>query len=156
MRDRSLGFEFILPKGAIVSGVRHVRGKMRPTTGQDELAAREHPLARENPYYAWLVLLARAIVCLGNLDTVEAADLENLSIADSIYLKNFYRQINPWQGDDPFLGDIPLYPHERLYREVATIAFYFHWSLAEILLFEHRQRWRWLEEINRLRSQSLP
>ncbi|MGK7917246.1 MAG: DUF6760 family protein [Prochloraceae cyanobacterium] len=39
---------------------------------------------------------------------------------------------------------------EQLYQEVASIAFYFHWSLEDILNLEHRERRRWLEEIDRL------
>ena len=102
-----LEFEFTLPKGAIVEQSCHSVGKMRLTTGQDEIVAREHPLARANPHYAWFVLLARVIVRLGNLDAIEIEHLENLPIADNIYLKTFYRQINPWQGDDPLLGESP-------------------------------------------------
>ncbi|MEO0948026.1 MAG: hypothetical protein AAFY11_07765 [Cyanobacteria bacterium J06641_5] len=37
---------------------------------------------------------------------------------------------------------------------MALIAFYFHWPLEDILRLDHRQRWRWLEEVNRLRVQS--
>ncbi|MEO0948025.1 MAG: phage tail assembly protein [Cyanobacteria bacterium J06641_5] len=108
MGDRNcLEFEFTLPKGAIVGQACHVLGKMRLATGQDEISAREHPLARANPHYAWLVLLARVIVRLGSLDAIEREHLENLPIADNIYLKTFYRQINPWQGDDSLLGESP-------------------------------------------------
>ncbi|QIZ72710.1 DUF6760 family protein [Oxynema aestuarii] len=42
------------------------------------------------------------------------------------------------------------YPLDLLYEEVAAIAFYFHWSLAEILKLEHRERRRWVEEIEKL------
>ena len=84
-----LAFEFTLPKGSFVAQTHQARGKMRLTTGQDEIFAREHPLALNNPHYAWPVLLARTIVCLGDLDRVEIEHLENLSIADSVYLKTF-------------------------------------------------------------------
>ncbi|MDT9189176.1 MAG: hypothetical protein P5681_15290 [Limnospira sp. PMC 894.15] len=39
------------------------------------------------------------------------------------------------------------YPLEDLYREVAFIAFYFHWSRADILNLEHGERQRWIGEI---------
>ncbi|MEB3885550.1 DUF6760 family protein [Lyngbya sp. CCY1209] len=42
------------------------------------------------------------------------------------------------------------YPLEDLYREVAFIAFYFHWSRAEILDLDHRERQRWIGEIANL------
>jgi hypothetical protein len=42
------------------------------------------------------------------------------------------------------------YPLERIYEEVAFIAYYFHWSLAEIIDLEHRDRHTWCEEISRI------
>ncbi|WP_442957310.1 DUF6760 family protein [Phormidium sp. CCY1219] len=41
---------------------------------------------------------------------------------------------------------------DRLHQEVATIAFYFHWSLDEILSLEHAQRHRWNGAIAQLKS----
>ncbi|MFN4869289.1 MAG: DUF6760 family protein [Pseudanabaena sp.] len=43
------------------------------------------------------------------------------------------------------------YPSERLYEEVAFIAFYFHWSREDILNLTHTERLRWVNEIMRLR-----
>ncbi|WP_369122830.1 DUF6760 family protein [Pseudanabaena sp. 'Roaring Creek'] len=43
------------------------------------------------------------------------------------------------------------YPLERLYEEVAFIAFYFHWSKEDILNLTHTERLRWVNEIMRLR-----
>lgn len=42
------------------------------------------------------------------------------------------------------------YPLERLYEEVAYIAYHFHWPLREILDLEHAERRRWVEEIGRI------
>jgi hypothetical protein len=42
------------------------------------------------------------------------------------------------------------YPQERLYEEVAFIAYYLHWSREEILALEHAERRRWCEEISRI------
>lgn len=42
------------------------------------------------------------------------------------------------------------YPLERLYEEVAYIAYYFHWPYEEIMNLEHRERRRWCEEISRV------
>ena len=39
------------------------------------------------------------------------------------------------------------YPLEQLHEEVAYIAYYFHWSLREILELEHHDRRRWAEKI---------
>ncbi|MEQ9237268.1 DUF6760 family protein [Coleofasciculus sp. E2-BRE-01] len=38
---------------------------------------------------------------------------------------------------------------DRLYQEVALIAFHFHWSLDDILNLEHEERLRWVTEIHR-------
>ncbi|NPV90563.1 MAG: hypothetical protein HPY50_07320 [Firmicutes bacterium] len=40
------------------------------------------------------------------------------------------------------------YPINRIYEEMAFIAYYFHWSQEEIMQLEHRERRRWCEEIS--------
>jgi hypothetical protein len=42
------------------------------------------------------------------------------------------------------------YAAPRLYEEVAYVAYYFHWSLNEILELEHPVRQRFVEEIGRI------
>jgi len=42
------------------------------------------------------------------------------------------------------------YAADRLYEEVAYVAYYFHWPLAEILDLEHPVRRRFAEEIGRI------
>jgi len=42
------------------------------------------------------------------------------------------------------------YPLERLYEEVAYIAYHFHWPLQEILELEHAERRRWVEQIGHI------
>ena len=44
------------------------------------------------------------------------------------------------------------YPLDRLYEEVAYMAYYFHWPLPEILDLEHGERRRWIEEIANINS----
>ena len=39
------------------------------------------------------------------------------------------------------------YATDRLYQEVAYVAFHFHWGLGEILDLEHPVRRRFVEEI---------
>ncbi len=39
------------------------------------------------------------------------------------------------------------YPQDRLYQEMAYIAYHFHWASTEILQMEHRERQRWVDEI---------
>lgn len=40
------------------------------------------------------------------------------------------------------------YPLDQAYREVAFIAFHFHWPADDILALEHAQRRRWVAEIS--------
>jgi hypothetical protein len=42
---------------------------------------------------------------------------------------------------------VTVYPLDRLYEEMAYIAFHFHWPCQEILYMDHQERQRWVEEI---------
>ena len=42
------------------------------------------------------------------------------------------------------------YPLERLYEEVAYIAYHFHWSSEAILEMDHSSRQTWVEEIAKI------
>ena len=42
------------------------------------------------------------------------------------------------------------YAPDRLYEEIAYVAYHFHWSLQEILDLEHPVRRRFTEEIGRI------
>jgi len=44
------------------------------------------------------------------------------------------------------------YAADRLYEEVAYIAYHFHWSRGEVLDLEHAERVRFVEEIARLNT----
>ena len=39
---------------------------------------------------------------------------------------------------------------DRLFEEVAYIAYHFHWAYDQIMGMEHRERHRWMEEIVRI------
>ena len=45
------------------------------------------------------------------------------------------------------------YPLEKLYEEVAFIAYHFHWSFDEIMNIEHKERQKWVEEISKINRQ---
>ena len=45
-------------------------------------------------------------------------------------------------------GTILGYPLEEIHEEVAFIAYHFHWSHADIMKLEHRERRRWVSEIS--------
>ena len=42
------------------------------------------------------------------------------------------------------------YPLDRLYEEVAYLAYHFHWSREDILQLDHRERARWAGQIARV------
>lgn len=42
------------------------------------------------------------------------------------------------------------YPLDRLHEEVAFMAYYFHWSLEEIVTLPHAERIRWCQEISNI------
>ena len=42
------------------------------------------------------------------------------------------------------------YPSDRLYEEVAYVAYYFHWPHDQVMAMEHRERQRWVAEISRI------
>lgn len=47
-------------------------------------------------------------------------------------------------------ANVPRYPADALYEEMAYIAYHFHWSLSEIGELEHGQRHKWVEEISKI------
>lgn len=42
------------------------------------------------------------------------------------------------------------YPLDKLYEEVAFIAYHFHWKHEEIMNMEHAERRKWCEEISKI------
>ena len=45
---------------------------------------------------------------------------------------------------------IPTYPTERLYEEMAFIAYHLHWPYRDIMNLEHPERIKWCKEISRI------
>jgi len=48
---------------------------------------------------------------------------------------------------------IPLYPEEKLYKEMSFIAYHFHWPIDTIISLEHRERIKWCNEISQINEQ---
>ena len=46
------------------------------------------------------------------------------------------------------------YASERLFEEVAYVAYHFHWSFEELLDLEHPVRRKFVEEIDRLNQRT--
>lgn len=88
-------FAFELPKGFVANdGVVHRRGTMRLATARDEILPLRDPRVRDNDAYLTVLLLARVIVELGDLDQVNAAVVEGLFAPDLAFLQDLYRRIN--------------------------------------------------------------
>jgi hypothetical protein len=45
-----------------------------------------------------------------------------------------------------------VYPLDRLYEEMAYIAYHFHWPHREIMRMEHPERQRWVDEIRAINN----
>ena len=43
-----------------------------------------------------------------------------------------------------------MYAPERLYEEVAYVAYHFHWSHDEVMNLDHSERTRFVQEIGRI------
>jgi len=54
------------------------------------------------------------------------------------------RRRGEWRGGG--LG----YPLDRLFEEVAYIAYHFHWPYQQIMGLEHGERQRWVDEIAKI------
>ncbi len=45
------------------------------------------------------------------------------------------------------------YSLNRLYEEVAFLAYHFHWDLETIMNLEHKDRQRWCEEVSKINQE---
>lgn len=92
-------YEFVLPKGYVdQDGNLHKRGVMRLATAADEILPMRDPRVAQNPGYLSIILLARVITKLGDLQMIDTRTIEGLFTADLAFLQNFYRQINEGDG----------------------------------------------------------
>ena len=88
-------FEFTLPRGFVDrEGKVHRKGVMRLATAMDEITPMRDPRVRNNQAYLVIILLARVITKLGDLNDVNPGIIENLFSVDLAYLQDFYRRIN--------------------------------------------------------------
>ncbi|ACK69256.1 conserved hypothetical protein [Gloeothece citriformis PCC 7424] len=88
-------FDFTLPRGLIdTKGRINRQGKMRLATAKDEIFVQQHPQVQENPAYSILIYLSQVITRLGSLSSVTPQLLEDLTVIDLAYLREFYNRIN--------------------------------------------------------------
>ena len=88
-------FSFTLPMGYVdAEGNLHREGTMRLATAFDEIAPLKDPRVHSNSAYLLIILLARVITKLGNLERINPKTIEGLFAADLAYLQDLYRHIN--------------------------------------------------------------
>lgn len=89
-------YAFTLPRGYVdPRGVLHREGVMRLATARDELEPLRDPSVDgpEDPRLT-VVILARVVESLGDLELVTTNEIENLFAADLAFLQDFYGVIN--------------------------------------------------------------
>jgi hypothetical protein len=88
-------FPFVLPHGYIDSdGTLHREGIMRLATAMDEIAPLKDRRVQSNPGYLVIILLARVITRLGELEQINPKIIEGLFAGDLAYLQDMYQRIN--------------------------------------------------------------
>jgi hypothetical protein len=94
-------FDFLLPRGFVSpDGTLHRKGRMRLATAMDEIAPLRDPRVKANQAYLVIILLARVITQLGEIEVIDTGVVENLFSADLAYLQEFYRKINELNPDE--------------------------------------------------------
>jgi phage FluMu protein gp41 len=98
-------FEFTLPKGYVdQEGMLHKKGVMRLATAADEILPQKDPRVQSNPAYLVIIVLARVIVRLGDVNNITTKTIEDLFSADLAYLQEFYNKINE-TGKSPLMRE---------------------------------------------------
>jgi hypothetical protein len=88
-------FPFTLPHGYLDGeGNLHREGAMRMSTAYDEIAPLKDPRVGANTGYLVIILLARVITRLGELEQINPKVIEGLFSGDLAYLQDFYQRIN--------------------------------------------------------------
>jgi hypothetical protein len=88
-------FEFTLPQGYTDDeGTLHREGRMRLATAADEIDPLGDPRVQSNSSYLTIILLARVVTELGDLEDVTTDVIENLFVADLEYLQAMYERVN--------------------------------------------------------------
>src|SRR3954454_21342242 len=104
--------EFNLPKGYIdETGVLHRHCVMRLATAADEFLPLRDPRVQSNPAYLTIIILARVIVKLGKVPTIDTGLVEGLFAADLEYLRCLYEEIN--SAEEPQGIAVPARPNGR-------------------------------------------
>ena len=150
------------------AGMVHRDGVMRLATARDEIMPLRDPRVRENPSYLTVLLLSRVVTRLGTADrsprrrhrgpvrrptwrscrTSTAGSTRRATPrprSPARVQPRVHGRRGRWSP-----GGIVTYAADRLYEEVAYVAYHFHWPLDEILDLEHPLRQRFVEEIGQI------
>jgi hypothetical protein len=88
-------FAFVLPRGYVDDeGTVHRHGVMRLATAKDEIMPLRDSRVRENEAYLTILLLARVITRLGDIESIHPGIIERLFAADLAFLQDLYRRVN--------------------------------------------------------------
>ncbi|NIM17834.1 MAG: phage tail assembly protein [Candidatus Aminicenantes bacterium] len=112
-------YEFTLPKGYVdEKGNMHKKGIMRLANASDEILPMKDPRVQSNPAYLAVIVLARVVTKLGEVNDVSPGVIEKLYIGDLTYLQELYRRVN---GDGNLMLDVKC-PHCGEHFEEAITA----------------------------------
>lgn len=88
-------YPFLLPRGYVDdSGTVHRQGVMRLATAKDEILPLRDPRVRDNEAYLTVLLLARVVLRIGDIDSVHHGVIERLFATDLAFLQDLYRRVN--------------------------------------------------------------
>jgi hypothetical protein len=93
--------EFTLPRGYLdATGVLHRRGVMRLATAADEILPLRDPRVQQNQAYLAIIVLARVVIKLGDLPSIDTRTIEGLFASDLDYLQRTYERLNGVEDPD--------------------------------------------------------
>ena len=73
---------------------------MRLATAMDEIGPLRDPRVKANQAYLVIILLARVVTKLGDVEVIDTGVIESLFSADLAFLQDFYRKINELSPDE--------------------------------------------------------
>ena len=98
-------YPFTLPKGYVdEEGTLHRTGVMRLACARDEIEPMRDARVKENDAYATVIVLAKVITELGQVNRITPKIIEGLFIGDYNYVQDVYRIIN--FGDPTILDSV--------------------------------------------------
>lgn len=88
-------YAFTLPRGYVdAHGAVHRDGTMRLATARDEIEPLREAAVRQNEAYLTVLLLARVVTRIGDVEEVTPQLIEGLYAADFDHLQRLYERLN--------------------------------------------------------------